>query len=223
MPKIKLIVDGGNMKPGPAVAQQLGPMGVNLGKVIEDVNSATAGFKGMKVPVELDVDAKTKNYTIYISSPPVAELIKKELGIAKASGQAGKTYVGNLGIEQVISIAKTKHSNMLAKDLSAAVNLVVGSCVSLGVLIEGKNAVEFQKDISQGVYSKEIKEEKTEVSQEKKQQLAGVFSETVAKQEAAAKAAEAAKAEEKPAEAATPAATATPATAKKDEKPAKKK
>ena len=60
MPKIKLIVDGGAMKPGPAVAQQLGPMGINLGKVISDVNAATAGFKGVKVPVELDVNPKTK-------------------------------------------------------------------------------------------------------------------------------------------------------------------
>ena len=56
MVKINLLIDGGNMKPGPAVAQQLGPMGVNMGKVISDVNEATKEFKGMKVPVELDVD-----------------------------------------------------------------------------------------------------------------------------------------------------------------------
>ena len=37
--KVKLIVDGGSMQPGPAVAQQLGPMGINLGKVIADVKA----------------------------------------------------------------------------------------------------------------------------------------------------------------------------------------
>ena len=73
--KVKLIVEGGKMAPGPAVAQQLGPMGINLGKVIEDVNKATAGFKGTKVPVELDVDPKTRTYNIAVFSPPVAELI----------------------------------------------------------------------------------------------------------------------------------------------------
>jgi len=76
--KVKLIVDGGSMQPGPAVAQQLGPMGINLGKVIADVNAATSGFKGTKVPVEIDVDPKTKTFTIKVSSPPVSELIKKQ-------------------------------------------------------------------------------------------------------------------------------------------------
>ena len=30
---IKLLVDGGNMKPGPALAQKLGPLGLNMGKI----------------------------------------------------------------------------------------------------------------------------------------------------------------------------------------------
>ena len=62
--KVKLIVEGGKMAPGPAVAQQLGPMGINLGKVIEDVNEATKSFAGIKVPVELDVNTKTKKLNI---------------------------------------------------------------------------------------------------------------------------------------------------------------
>jgi large subunit ribosomal protein L11 len=61
MALIKLLVDGGNMTPGPAVAQQLGPMGINIGQVISDVNSATASFKGVTVPVHLNVDAKQRN------------------------------------------------------------------------------------------------------------------------------------------------------------------
>jgi len=99
MTKIKLIVDGGAMTPGPAVAQQLGPMGINLGKVIADVNKETIGYKGMKVPVEIDVDPKSKNYKIEVFSPPVAELIKKEIGAEKGSGEALKTKVGNLAFE----------------------------------------------------------------------------------------------------------------------------
>ena len=78
--KIKLIVEGGAMKPGPAVSQQLGPLGLNLGKIMADVNTATSGFKGMQVPVELDVDAKAKTYEIQVFSPSVATLLKKELG-----------------------------------------------------------------------------------------------------------------------------------------------
>lgn len=238
MPVIKLIVEGGAMKPGPAVAQQLGPLGINLGKVISDVNTATAGFKGVKVPVEINADAKTKNFTIKVFSPPVAELIKKELGLEKGSGTPHETKVGNLAIEQVIAIAQTKLSNMLAKDLKAGVKLVVGSCVSLGVLIEDKSAKEIEKDIEAGMYDKEIKSAKTEVSADKKSRLAKAFASVKAQQEAKAKAAEAAKLAEEAAKvaaaaAAPAAATATtapvaaaaaaPTATKKEEKPVAKK
>src|SRR3989344_5566399 len=108
MVKINLLVDGGAMKPGPAIAQQLGPMGINIGKVIQEVNSATSSFDGMKVPVEIDVDKKTKNFTVSVSSPPVSEMIKKELGLEKGSGDPGKTKVANISVEQLIGIAKTK-------------------------------------------------------------------------------------------------------------------
>jgi len=115
--KIKLIVEGGKMQAGPAVAQQLGPMGINLGKVIEDVNKETESFKGTKVPVELDVDPATKTYTIEVFSPPVAELIKKELKLEKASGEAGKIIAGNMAFETALKVAKTKQASMLARDL----------------------------------------------------------------------------------------------------------
>src|SRR3989344_2970999 len=129
--KVRLIVDGGAMKPGPAVAQQLGPMGINLNKVIEDVNKETSGFTGMKVPVEIDVNPSTKKYTIEVFSPPVAELLKKELGVEKGSGDSKQFKSGNLAIEEIIKVAKTKQTSLLARDLKAAVKLVVGSCVSL--------------------------------------------------------------------------------------------
>ncbi|MBU0761339.1 MAG: 50S ribosomal protein L11 [Nanoarchaeota archaeon] len=191
--KIKLIVDGGAMKPGPAVAQQLGPMGVNLGKVIEDVNKETQGFRGMKVPVEIDVNPKTKNYKIEVFSPTVAELIKKEMGIEKASGEAGKSYAGNIAFETILGIAKTKQPGLLAKDLRAAVKLVVGTCVSMGVLIDSKEAKEIERDIDAGKYDKEIKEEKTEPSEEKKKELDEFWKDLTVKQEMNKKAAEAAK------------------------------
>jgi large subunit ribosomal protein L11 len=221
MPIIKLIVDGGSMKPGPAVAQQLGPIGINLGKVIEDTNKATSGFKGMKVPVEIDVDAKTKVFDIKVFSPPVSELIKKELKIEKGSGDAGKVKKGNLAIEQVIGIAKTKLPNMLAKNLKAAVNLVIGSCVSLGILVENKEAKEVIEDTNAGKYDTLISEEKTEVSPEKKAKLDKFFAQVKSKQEEAIKAEEEAKAAEEAAK--TEVALDKPEGKKSEDKPEGKK
>jgi len=197
----KLLVEGGNMKPGPAIAQKLGPLGINLGKVIQEVNEATKNFSGLKVPVELNINTKTKNFTVHVFSPPVAELIKKEVSIEKASGETKKLKVGNLAIEQIVKIAKTKYPNMLAKDLKSAVKSVVGSCQSLGVLIENKEAKEIEKEILLGKYDKEIGEEKTEVSKEKLNQLNEYFKELRTKQEEIIKKEEEAKAAEEAAKA----------------------
>lgn len=216
--KIKLIVDGGAMKPGPAVAQQLGPMGINLGKVIEDVNEATAGFKGVKVPVELDVNPKTKEYKIEVFSPPVAELIKKEMGLEKASGEAGKSWVGNVAFETVLGIAKTKQSGLLARSLKTAVKLVVGTCTSMGILVDSKSPKEIMQDIDSGKYDKEIKEEITEVSPEKKKELDKYFAGVKTEQDKKKKAEEEAKAAEEAKK--TEAATAGPAEGEKKERAA---
>ena len=226
MAKIKLMVEGGNMKPGPAVSQLLGPLGINIGKVMSDVNSATSGFKGMNVPVEIDVNAKTKSFTVQVFSPGVSELLKKELSLEKGSGSAKKTKVANIAIEQIIGIAKMKMPNLLAKDLKAAVKLVVGTCQALGILVESKEAKDVEKDIDSGIYDSQIKSEKTELSEDKKKELVRFFTDVKVRQEKEAKvaaeaaaAAEAAKAAAAvvagtPAPGATPVAgaTATPAT-----------
>lgn len=217
--KVKLIVDGGKMQPGPAVAQQLGPMGINLGKVISDINNATEGFSGMKVPVEIDADAKTKSFTIKVFSPPVAELLKKEAGIEKGSGVPNNNKVGNLAFETILSIAKTKRADLLCKDLKSSIKTIVGSCVSLGLLIDNKDPKEIEKEIDSGNYKKEIEKEITIVSDEKKESLKKYFVEVISRQEKAKKVAEevaaAAEAAKLAAVAtgATPVAGATPATA----------
>ena len=181
--QIKLLVEGGKLSPGPSLSQKLGPMGLNINQVIQKVNEATNEFKGLKVPVELDIDTSTKKFDVKVFSPPVSELLKKELGIEKGSGIHKKIQVANASIEQIISVAKTKLPDLLSKNLKLALKTVVGTCVSLGILIENKPAVEIEKEIDDGVYDKEIQEEKTETSQEKRDKLDEFFSKLKAEQE----------------------------------------
>lgn len=197
--QVKLLIEGGDMKPGPALSQKLGPIGINIGQVIQKVNEATKSFAGLKVPVELEINPSTKEFEVQVFSPPVSELLKKEFGIEKGSGDQGKIKVANASIEEIICITKTKLSNLLARDLKAAVKSVVGTCASLGILIENKPAKEIEKEISEGKYDKEISQEKTQPSPEKKAELDEYFSEIKASQEKelAKQAAEAAAAEQK--------------------------
>ncbi len=215
---IKLLVDGGEMKPGPALSQKLGPLGIPLNQVIQKVNQATTSFNGLKVPVELNVDAATRDFEVKVFSPPVSELLKKELGIEKGSGAQKKIKVANASIEQVISLAKTKFPNLLSRNFKSAVKTIVGTCVSLGILIENKPAVEIEQEIEEGKYDKEINAMTSSTPGEKKKRLDEYFAkikkeqDKILAQEQAAKAAEEAKAAETPATAtaAAPAAK-TPA------------
>ena len=119
-----------------------------------------------------------------------------ELNIEKGSGTQGKLYVGNMSIETIISIAKTKLPNLLANNLKAAVKSVVGTCTSLGILVENKYASEIGKEIDEGKYDKEIDGEITETSEEKRKEMDEYFTkikddqEKVIKKEAAEKQAE---------------------------------
>jgi large subunit ribosomal protein L11 len=200
---IKILADGGAMAPGPALSQKLGPAGIPMPQVIQKINEATKNFKGMKVPVEVNINPTTKNFDVKVFSPPASELLKKELGIEKGSGLHEKIKVANASIEQIINVAKTKLPNMLSHNLKSAVKNIIGTCASLGILIENKNPSEIQTEIDQGVYDKEINEEITETADEKKKQLDSYFADIKAKQDILIKQEEAAKEAEKAKEAET--------------------
>ena len=218
--QIKLLVEGGDMKPGPVLSQKLGPAGVPMGQVIQKVNEATKSFKGLKVPVELEIDIKTKDVDIKVLSPPVSELLKKELGAEKGSGDHKQINIANASIEQIISIAKTKLPDLLSKDLKAAVKTILGSCISLGILVENKSPEEIINEIDEGKYSSEISQEKTETSEEKRKELDEYFSKVKDEQERILKeqAAQAAEEAKEPEEAQESEEAKEPEEEKKEEK-----
>ena len=154
--KLDVLVDGGKATPGAPLGPALGPLGVNIVEIIKAINDKTKAFEGMKVPVTLIVDPKTKAYTITVGTPPTSALIVKELGIEKGSGDAGKTRVGNLSLTQAVKVAKMKTDVMQGKSLKARVLEVVGTCVSMGVTVEGRPAKETAKEIKAGKYDAKL-------------------------------------------------------------------
>jgi large subunit ribosomal protein L11 len=154
--KLEVLVDGGKATPGPPLGPALGPLGVNIVEILKAINEKTKSFEGMKVPVILIVDPKTKAFTIEVGTPPTSALILKELRIEKGSGDAGKTRVGNLTLAQAIRVANMKTDATLAKTLKARALEVVGTCVSMGVTVEGKPAKDFSKEIQAGKFDKQL-------------------------------------------------------------------
>ncbi|MFC2162955.1 50S ribosomal protein L11 [Candidatus Altiarchaeota archaeon] len=150
---IKLLVDGGAATAGPPLGPALGPMGVNAGKVVEDINKETQDFKGMKIPVEVIIDTATKEYKIKVGTPPTSALILKAIGLEKGGGSEG---VGDLPFDQALDIAKKKRDVLLSKDLTCALKEVAGACQSLKLTVDGKNPKEFIKAVNEGGYKGKI-------------------------------------------------------------------
>jgi large subunit ribosomal protein L11 len=147
---ISAIVEGGKATAGPPIGPALGPLGINAGAVVAEINKQTAAFAGTKVPVKIIVDTKTKTFRIEVGSPPVSELLKKEAKIEKGSGTAGKEVKGDISLETAVKIAKSIRGKNLSKSLKDTVKEVLGSCLSMGITVGGKNPKEVIKEINEG-------------------------------------------------------------------------
>jgi len=150
---IKALVEGGKASAGPPLGPALGPLGVNIMQVINTINEKTKSFEGMKVPVKVIVDPKTKDFNIEVGTPPASALILKELGIEKGSGAPSTHKVADLSVDQAVKIAKMKYDNLIGKDLKHKTKEIIGTCVSMGVTVEGKKPQEIQKAIDSGEYN----------------------------------------------------------------------
>ncbi|MFZ0511050.1 MAG: 50S ribosomal protein L11 [Candidatus Nitrosopolaris sp.] len=154
---ISALVNGGEASAGPPLGPALGPVGVNVLQVVNSINEKTKDFPGMKVPVKVEVDVATKKFTVEVGVPPTAALIVKEAGVAKGSGTAGTNYAGNITMETAIKIAKMKIDSSYANDIQGAVKEVIGSCLSIGMTIEGKPAKQIYSEVSAGKYGELFK------------------------------------------------------------------
>ena len=149
---VEALVEGGKASAGPPLGPALGPMGVNIMQIINTINDKTKSFEGMKVPVKVIIDTKTKDFEIEVGTPPAASLILNEIGAEKGSGAPSTHKIGNLTIDQAIKVAKMKYDNLLGKELKQKTKEIIGTCVTMGVTVEGKKPQETQKAIGEGEY-----------------------------------------------------------------------
>ena len=148
--KISSLVTGGAASAGPPLGPALGPLGVNIMQVIKTINEKTQDFDGMKIPVTVIVDTATKQYEIEIGVPSTAALIMKEAGIKKGSGAAGTEWAGDVTVDSILKVAKTKLEASYASSLKSVAKSIIGTCMVLGVKIDGKTPREMTAEINDG-------------------------------------------------------------------------
>ena len=152
--QVEALLSGGEATAGPPLGPALGPLGVNVLQIVNRINELTSSYSGMKVPVRVIVDVETKAFEVEIGTPTTSALIVKELGIEKGSGNPKAEKAGNLTVEQVVKIAKMKLPGSYALSDNSAAKEVLGSCISMGITVDGRDPREIQKEISEGKLDK---------------------------------------------------------------------
>ena len=154
---VSMLVTGGEASAGPPLGPALGPLGVNILAVVNEINEKTKDYVGMKVPVKVEVDPDTKQFSVEVGVPPTAMLILKEAGVQKGSGNPNKEFVGNISMDSIVKIARLKIANSYARSIKSAVKEVLGACVSIGVKVEGKTAKEMLEEVKEGRWDDKLK------------------------------------------------------------------
>jgi len=129
---VKLQVPAGKATPAPPVGPALGQHGVNIMAFCKEFNERTASQEGMIIPVELTV-YEDRSFSFVTKTPPAAILLKKAVGIERASGEPNRKKVAKVTKEQVREIAQAKLQDLNTRDLDAAMRIIEGTARSMGI------------------------------------------------------------------------------------------
>ncbi|ADI37956.1 50S ribosomal protein L11 [Waddlia chondrophila 2032/99] len=129
---IKLQIPAGKANPAPPIGPALGAAGVNIMAFCKEFNAKTQQMAGDILPVVITVYSD-KSFTFICKKPPMAQMLKKTLGLEKGSAVPNRDKVGKITREQAEQIAKDKMQDLNCRDLDAAVNIVLGTARSMGI------------------------------------------------------------------------------------------
>lgn len=132
MALIKLQVPAGKANPAPPIGPALGQHGVNIMEFCKSFNSKTQKQEGMIIPVVITVYAD-RSFSFITKTPPASILLKKALGLEKASAEPNRIKVGKVTEAQLEEIAKIKMPDLNCYNIEAAKELIRGTAKSMGI------------------------------------------------------------------------------------------
>ena len=133
---VKLQIEGGAATAAPPVGPALGQHGANTMAFVKEYNEKTSSMKGDVIPVEITI-YQDKSFTFELKSPPAAALILKAAKISKGSGEPNRNKVGSVSEDDLRTIADIKIKDLNANTIEQAVEMIRGTCVSMGIEIKG--------------------------------------------------------------------------------------
>jgi len=135
MAMVKIQIPAGKANPAPPIGPALGPHGINIMDFCKAFNAQTQSLGDTIIPAVLTI-YKDRSFSFILKTPPASELIKKAAGIVKGSGTPNKDKVGQLTMDQVREIAKTKMPDLNAFEIEKAANTIKGTARSMGITVQ---------------------------------------------------------------------------------------
>ena len=133
--KIKLQIPAGKATPAPPVGTVLGPAGINLQEFCTKFNDATRDKMGDILPVEISL-YEDRSYDFKLKTPPAAFLLKKYAKIQKGATKGKNETVATISRDSLKEIAETKMADLNAYDVDAAMKIIEGTAVNMGIKVE---------------------------------------------------------------------------------------
>ena len=151
---ITMKVVGGEPPSNAVLSAKLAPFGCNPKKAGETISKGTQEYTNIRIYVKLSIQSREiKNVEVM---PTCCAYIIKALKEPKRKRKKEKgavfKHTGNLSFEQIKKIAENMRPKSLAREMKGTVKEVLGSCVAVGITVDGKSPKDVQKDIDAGKY-----------------------------------------------------------------------
>jgi large subunit ribosomal protein L11 len=132
---INLQVPAGQANPSPPIGPALGQRGVNIMEFCKSFNAKTKDLEqGTPIPVKITVFSD-RSFTFEMRTPPASFFLKKAAGLTSGAKDPGRSVAGQVTMDQVREIAKTKLKDLNTDDVEQAARTIAGSARSMGLRV----------------------------------------------------------------------------------------
>jgi large subunit ribosomal protein L12e len=127
----------------------------NPKKAGEEISKNTKEYTNIRVYCTLHIaNREIKKVEVFpTSSAQIIKALKEPVRQRRKVKHAVYKHTGNITFDTVKKIAENmKERKSLSRELKGTIKEVLGSCVAVGITVDGKSPKEVTKEVEEGVY-----------------------------------------------------------------------